>query len=884
MKQLFIGLVGPCLLTLGLAAQAPRIAPPQPAPAAPKPAAKPAAPAPKPVVSHPTGATEVPPSARVAGRAASRAEAEQSGAEAESQTGVVKQYCTACHSDRGKAGGLSLAAFDASKVVDNAATAEKMIRKLRLGMMPPPGARRPEAAVLAALAESIESRLDRAAALNPNPGRRPFQRMNRAEYARAIKDLLDLDIDVAPYLPPDTISHGFDNVADVQTLSPTLMEGYLRAAAQISRLAVGDRTASATSTTYKLGRTMSQMHHIGGTPIGTRGGTAVTHVFPADGDYVFKVALHYEPLGGLYGRATMATYGIEEQVEISVDGERVALLNLNTRMSESDPTNNLEPKTPPIHVSAGPHNVAAAFIEKINELAIPDDLLIPVENTLVDVSIGQGITVLPHIRDVTIIGPSKVTGVSDTPTRRRVFSCRPTSSADEAPCAEEIVKRLATQAFRAPVTPDELKGVLAFYEQGRKRSTTAQGGPAWGGRGDFENGIRLALQAILASPRFLFRFEEVPSSLSAANDASHRGLAEVAPTARPYRVNEIDLASRLAFFLWGTVPDAELLKAASQGGLKTPLALDKQVRRMLADPKSQALASRFAGQWLRLQDLDKLIPDYLQYPNYDATLANALKRETELFFDHVVRDDRPVLDLLTADYSFVDERVARHYGIPNVAGPEFRRVELPDNRRGLLGQGAILALTSNSDRTSPVQRGKWVMEVMLGSPPPPPPPNVPSLDETKPTGDGKFLSVRERMEEHRKNPACNSCHRVIDPLGLALENFDVTGAWRIKDNEVPIDSAGELYDGTRMEGPAGLRNALLKHKDLFLQSFTENLMTYALGRRVEYYDMPAIRQIVRDAEKNDYRMSSFFLGVVKTAAFQMMAAEVPETTTGAGGR
>jgi hypothetical protein len=785
----------------------------------------------------------------------------------DAQTALVKQYCATCHSERGKAGGLSLASFDAAKAVEHAVISEKMIHKLRLGMMPPPGARRPDAPVLAAFAESLETRLDRAAALNPNPGRRPFQRMNRAEYARAINSLLDFDIDVAQYLPPDTISHGFDNVADVQTLSPTLMEGYLRAASQISRLAIGDRNASATSTTYKLGRTMSQMRHVEGTPIGTRGGTAITHVFPADGDYVFKVAMHYEPLGGLYGRSTMAMYGINEQVEVSVDGERVAVLDLNTRMSESDPKNNLEPRTPPIHVSAGPHKVAAAFIEKI--AALPDDLLIPVENTLVDVSIAQGITVLPHIRDFTVIGPSGVTGISDTPSRRRVFTCRPTTSAEEAPCAEEIIKRVATQAFRGAVTADELKGVLSFYDQGRKR-------------GDFENGVRLALQAILASPRFVFRFEEAPPSQRFAEprrSAETGGRLVAVRMARAYRVNDFDLASRLAFFLWATVPDAELLKVASQGTLKTPLVLEKQVRRMLADPKAEALATRFASQWLRLQDLDKLIPDYLQYPNYDDTLAHAFKRETQLFFQSLVREDRSVLDLLTADYSFVNERVARHYGIANVAGPEFRRVQLPEHRRGLLGQGSILALTSNSDRTSPVQRGKWVMEVLLASPPPPPPPNVPSLDETKPTGDGKFLSVRERMEEHRKNPACTSCHRVIDPLGVALENFDVTGAWRIKDNEVVIDSAGELYDGTKMDGPAGLRNALLKHKDAFLQSFTENLMTYGLGRRVEYYDMPAVRQIVRDAAKNDYRMSAFFLSVVKSAAFQMSAAEAERTST-----
>jgi hypothetical protein len=431
--------------------------------------------------------------------------------------------------------------------------------------------------------------------------------------------------------------------------------------------------------------------------------------------------------------------------------------------------------------------------------------------------------------------------VSDTPSRRRIFSCRPTSAAEEAPCAREIVRRLATQAFRGPINGDELDALMAFYQDGQNRS-------------DFETGIRLAVQAILASPRFVFRFEEPPA------------------TTRPgqsYRISDADLASRLSFFLWGSVPDAELLKLASERTLRAPGVLDKQIKRMIADPRSEALATRFAAQWLRLQDLEKVSPDYLQYPQYDDRLAAGFRRETELFFDNLVKDDRSLLDLLTADYSFVNERVAAHYGIPNVTGPHFRRVTLPDNRRGILGHGSILVLTSNSDRTSPVYRGKWVMEVLLGSPPPPPPPNVPELDEVKATGGGRTLSVRERMEEHRKNPTCNSCHRVIDPLGLALENYDPTGAWRIKDNEVTVDPVGVLYDGSKIDGPASLRAALLRHKDAFVLSFTESLMTYALGRRIESYDMPAIRAIVRDAAKNNYRMSSFVNGVIRSAAFQM---------------
>lgn len=774
--------------------------------------------APRPVAAHAPASTEL---------------------SADAQTAMVKQYCATCHSDRGKAGGLTFAEFDASRITDHPDIAERMIRRLRSGMMPPAGAKRPEGDGTLKLAAALEARIDRAAALNPNPGSRPFQRANRAEYARAVSDLLDIEVDVNAFLPPDTISKGFDNVADVQSLSPTVMEGYLRAAAQISRLAIGDRTATPTSVTYKIPRAKSQNVQVDGAPVGTRGGVSEIHVFPADGEYVFKAALHYEPLGGLTGRSTMSTFNLTEQIEVSIDGHRVAVLDLNTRMSESDPKNNLEPQTLPISVKAGPHRVSAAFINSFE--AIPDDLVMPLENTLADVSIAQGITILPHMRELRIIGPSVVTGVSDTPSRRKVFSCRPTTQAEEAPCAREIIQRLATHAFRGPVSGDELQGLVGFYQDGRKR-------------GDFESSVRLAVQAILASPRFVFRFEEAPAT---------------AKPGQSFRISDADLASRLSFFLWGSVPDAQLLKVVGDRTLRAPGMLDKQIKRMLADRRADALATRFASQWLRLQDLDKVNPDYLQYPQYDERLAEGFRRETELFFESLVREDRSLLDLITADYTFVNERVAMHYGIPNITGSHFRKVALPETRRGILGHGSILVLTSSSDRTSPVHRGKWVMEVLLGSPPPPPPPNVPELDEVKATGGGRTLSVRERMEEHRKNPTCNSCHRVIDPLGLALENYDPTGAWRIKDNEVTVDPVGTLYDGSKIDGPASLRAALLKYKDAMVLSFTESLMTYALGRRVEHYDMPAIRAIVHDAAKNDYKMSSFLNGVIKSAAFQM---------------
>jgi len=771
---------------------------------------------------------------------------------AESQNALVKQYCATCHNDRNKnnAGGLSLQAFDSAKVghdADVAEVAEKMIRKLRAGMMPPANARKPEPGVLASFASSMESRLDQAAALNPNPGHRPFQRLNRAEYARAIRALLALDVDVNAFLPPDTISAGFDNIADAQAFSATLMEGYLRAASRISALAIGDPKASASEYTYKVPRTASQMQHVEGAPFGTRGGIAVMHTFPADGEYSFRMQLHSIPTGQLFGSTVRG-----ELLEVSIDGERAAVVEINPRMSEADP-NGMNLTTPRIHIKAGTHRLAAAFVQRFD--AVPDDLMPPIDHTLADSQIGSGfgITTLPHLREFAVSGPFTVTGVSDTPSRRKIFACRPTSSAEETACAQDIIKRLATQAYRGPVTAADMEGLTRFYAQGRKDG------------GDFESGIRMALQAVLVSPRFLFRLEEAPSTARAGQN---------------YRISDLDLASRLSFFVWAAGPDDELLKIAQRGTLRAPGVLSAQVKRMLKDPQAEALSTRFGAQWLRLQDLEKIYPDALLFPYYDFKLGQALRRETELFFDSIVREDRSLLDLITADYTFVNERVAKHYGIPNVNGDDFRRVTLADeNRRGLLGHGSILALTSVADRTSPVLRGKWIMEVLLASPPPAPPPNVPTLDETKAeAGDGNLLTTRQRMEQHRSNPQCSSCHRVIDPLGLALENFDVTGRWRIRDNGNPVDPVGDLYDGTTMTGPAGLRAALLKHQDMFFLSFTESLMTYALGRRVEYFDMPAIRKIIRDAAKDDNRFSAYVLGVVNSRAFQMARATDVTTT------
>ena len=760
------------------------------------------------------------------------------------QTALVKQYCTPCHNDKLKAGGLSLLEFDVGAAPRHAAVAEKMIRKLRAGMMPPAGVKRPDEASLRSLVLSLETRIDSAAAPKPRAGWRPFQRLNRAEYARAVRDLLGIEVDVTAFLPPDTVSHGFDNIAEEQSFSPALMEGYLRASSQISRLALGDRHASASSMTYKVPRDASQMRHADGAPVGTRGGLSVIHTFVADGEYAFRMLLHSGPTGDLFGSATRG-----EQIEVSIGGERVALVPISHSMRESDP-NGLNVMTPRIHVKAGSRRISAAFIQSADGPV--DDLISPIEHTLADTNIGEtfGVTAPPHLREFAITGPHVVTGVSETPTRRRVFTCRPTAPEEEAACAAHILTRLATQAYRGSVSPEDLADLQRLYRQGRAKD-------------GFESGIRLALQAILANPKFVFRVEHAPAALSAG---------------RTYRLNDLDLASRLSFFLWGTVPDDELLKAARSGLLRSG-GLEKQVARMLQDPRAEALASRFAAQWLRLQDVGKVRPDTLTYPHWDNTLSEAFVRETELFFESIVREDRSVLDLLTADDTFVNERLAKHYRIPNVMGNEFRRVKISDeHRRGVLGHGSILLLTSVADRTSPVLRGKWIMEVLLGTPPPPPPPNVPDLEETKGVKGAKLLSVRERMEEHRANPACTSCHRVIDPLGLALENFDATGAWRIKDNAVPVDPTGELYDGTRLDGPAALREALLKRSDVVLLSFTESLVTYAIGRHVEHEDMPAVRTIVRNAAAKGHRFSAFVSGIVNSAAFQMSTSESPTTT------
>ena len=777
---------------------------------------------------------------RVTGRPASTA----SAVAADSLTAVVRQYCVRCHSDRRMRGNLSLEHYEVPAAAADAATTEKIIRKLRAGMMPMPGARRPGPDTLRTLVETLETLVDEAARASPNPGGRPFQRLNRAEYESAVFDLLGLRIDAGEYLPLDTKSENFDNIADVQMMSPTLLSSYLNAANEITQLALGNPSAAPVDHRYTVSGYASQTERVEGAPFGTRGGLSVSHAFPADGDYVFTMTLEHTTTGdGFFGR--IARF---EQIEVSIDGARVALLDVDQWMTFAD-AGVISMETDPIPVSAGPHRVTAAFLKRaegpVEDLLSPHDWSLADRHTGIS---GYGLTFLPHLRDLIIGGPTVARGVSDSPTRSAVLHCAPAAGEDGTECAEQILFDLATTAYRRPLDERDRRILMGFYGEG-----AAEGG--------FEAGIRQALQAILASPHFLFRFEEPPESVKAGD---------------VYRLTDTDLATRLSFFLWAAPPDEELRDLAARDELSEPTVLSDQVARMLRDPRAESLGRRFASQWLRLQDLDKVHPDAFWFPDFDAQLAHDLRRETELFFNTLVLEDRSVLELYTADYTFLNERLARHYGIAGVVGDDFRRVPYPgDRRRGLLGHGSVLTLTSHAGRTSPVLRGKWVMEVLLGTPPPPPPPGVPELEETEDSEGARLLTTRERMERHRENPACKSCHTFMDPIGLALDNFDVTGRWRIRENGVLLDTRGEMYDGTPVQSPADLRQALLKRPEPLLRTFTANLMAYALGRRIEYTDQPTVRAIVRQAADQDHRMTAYIRGIVASDAFQMQRVLTP---------
>ena len=772
-----------------------------------------------------------------------------------SQKALLDQYCVTCHNERLQTGGLALDTVR-GRVGEDAETWEKVVRKVRAGLMPPAGAKRPERGSLDAFAKSIEEAIDHFAASNPNPGRAPLHRMNRVEYANAIRDLLALEVDSTTLLPADDSSHGFDNIADVLGVSPSLLERYVSAAAKISRLAVGEREAAPAQVTYTVKGDLSQNQTLEGQPLGTRGGTTIRHNFPVDGEYLIKLSLLKLSFGQVFGEGAEG-----EELEVTLNGERVKVFKLDevpmffmreapgSHPPKPQPTDPLEERvkmTPDIRlefrvkVKAGPQVIGAAFLQK--SYAANEDLVRRPVSSTYDVFIGMqyGYTTAPHLSRVVITGPYNPTGLGDTPSRRRVFVCRPNSAADESGCARQIISTLARRAFRRAVNDSDVASLLAFYQQERERT------------GNFEAGIEMAVRRILADPEFIFRFEPTP--------------AGAAPN-RPYRISDTELASRLSFFLWSTIPDDELLKLGIEGKLHEPSVLEKQTRRMLADPKARALVTNFANQWLYLRELKNANPDITVFPDFDDNLRQGFQRETEMLFESVLREDRSVLDLLDANYTFVNERLARHYGIPNVYGPDFRRVPVPnDARRGLLGHGSLLLVTSNANRTSPVIRGKWILENIIGSQAPLPPPDVPPLEE-KPTAAAR--SVRERIEQHRANPACSGCHKIMDPIGLALENFDAIGRWRTTDEGVAIDASAQLVDGTAIDGPASLRKAILNRSDAFVTAMTEKLLMYGMGREIKYYDMPAVRGVMRGAADKRYRFSDLVLGIVKSTPFQM---------------
>jgi len=717
---------------------------------------------------------------------------------------LLNQYCVTCHNQRLKTAGLLLDTMDLEHVGKDAAAWEKVVRKIRTGMMPPSSARRPERAVLDGFASDLEARLDRAIAPAANLDAPALHRLNRTEYANAIRDLLALDVDVTTLLPADASSDGFDNIADALSVSPSLIESYVSAAMKISRRAVGDRTLTPSQITYAAPGGLVQDKHIEGLPLGTRGGLLVRHTFPLDAEYDFSVT------GGGPGGFGAA------QVDVTLDGEQLKPANVRSFR---------------IAVKAGPHTIGASIVDRVRGAGVDEQYS--------DFRINSAFTAAGGVQTVVITGPFKATSTGDTPSRHRIFVCNPSNAAEELGCAKRIVSTTARRAYRRPVSEDEVATLMTFYEKGRAT-------------GDFEVGVQQALARILVAPAFLYRAETEPAG-------TKPGAA--------YRLSSVDLASRLSFFLWSSIPDDELLDVAAKGTLRDPKVLQQQVKRMLADPKSAALTNNFAGQWLFLRDLAHV---QTSAANFDDNLRQSFKTETEMLFANVVREDESLMRLLDANYTFVDERLAKHYGIPNIHGSYFRRIDLPSDspRRGLLGQGSILTVTSVATRTSPVTRGRWILENLLGTPAPIPPPGVDTNLEKNPE-EVKNTSLRHRLEVHRTNPTCASCHKIMDPIGFALENFDLVGTWRDIDGKSPVDASGQLVDGTKLNGPADLRQALLSRSDAFVTNATEKLLTYALGRPVQYFDMPTVRAVVHRAAQNDYRFSSLVLGVVSSDAFQM---------------
>jgi hypothetical protein len=865
-RSLVVGCVATLLVAFAVHAQS---TPPEPVPTAPSQAR------PQPAQERPATS-----SAPVARRASSVPTTNTVTAEA--QRAFLSQYCMACHSEKMKAAGvdsarrLTMDSLDPANVDKDREKWELVVRKVRAGQMPPLGMKRPEPVEFDAMVASFENELDRTAKpFTPPPG---LHRLNRTEYANVVRDLLDLDIDASKYLPSDDSTSGFDNIAGALGISSTQVEAYVAAAQKISRLAMG-YPQEPTLVVYRTREDTSQDYHIEGLPFGTRGGMLVPHTFPSDGEYTLTVT----PIFG----DNMSPTGFGsvpcERIEMLLDGARLGIMNWQGG-GRNTPTNcgrrgetgssgapaapatpqaggfgfgrNLPPMRVRFKTTAGTHMVGATF--PATNLAPGLDLDKHFLRSTVQTGPTPGYTFFPHVGTIRIEGPFDATQAEDSPSRRRIFVCTPKSKADETTCARKIVTKLATFGFRRPATPADVDVLMDFYEFGRKEK-------------DFDQGIEMVLARVLASPQFIYRIEE-------QQVGSRAGQAR--------RISDIDLASRLSFFLWSSAPDEELLKVAAAGRLSEPAMLERQVRRMLRDSKASALADNFAGQWLNLRALDVTTPLPLLYPDFDDPLRQAMRKEVELLFDTIVRDDRSVVDLLNADYTFVNERLAKHYGIKNITGSQFRRVTLgPDMeaRRGLLGKGAFLATSSKPDRTSPVTRGKWIMTNVLGMSPPNPPPDVPPLPQRAADPNAKEPTMRKKMEDHRVRPDCVQCHRLMDPIGFALENFDATGYWRTQDGGTPVNPSSQLFDNTKVGSAVELGTWLAKNYDKqFVTVATEKLLTYALGRGVEYRDMPLVRQIARDVVANNGRFSSMVLGVVKSRPFQMNTVidqSAPATST-----
>jgi hypothetical protein len=771
---------------------------------------------------------------------------------------TVTKYCVTCHNDRTKAGGLALDKMDFDDIPAGAAVWEKSVKKMRVGMMPPPAAAQPDAATRASLISWLTTTLDRTAIEKPNPGRPVLHRLNRAEYANAVRDLLALEVDPSTLLPPDDSAYGFDNVGDVLGMSPVLLERFMEAANKVGALAIGDPEIGTAADVFHIRQDASQDTHVEGLPIGTVGGILAKVTLPLDAEYQIAVKMFRTNLGVMRGLE------YEHEMEYTVDGARVHTFRMG---GEADFKANLVNMTKAgdvidergrirLRLAAGPHVIGAAFIARSD--APNPTRLQPFIRSSTDTRDTSG---HPHFDTLTITGPFSATGSGDTPSRRAIFSCAPRTRAEEDGCARRIIGRLARLAYRGDVTEVDTDRLFKFFDAGRK--------DAGSGRMAFERGIQKALQRILASPKFCFHIEQDPAGLAPGT---------------VYRISDRELAARLSFFLWSSIPDTQLLDLAAQNKLHTPSVVEQQVHRMLADPKASALSTNFAGQWLYLRNLKNMQPNSEEFPDFDDNLRQAFAQEAELFFASIVNEDRNVLDLMTADYTFLNERLAQHYRVPNVYGSHFRRVTLTDEaRRGLLGKGAVLMVTSHVDRTSPVVRGKWVLENLLSAPVPPMAANVPPLNED-PNRGGRILTMRERMEEHRRNPACAQCHKIMDPIGLSLENFDAVGAWRTRDGDsvtgpgTPIDAQGELLDGTKVNGVNTLRQALLRQPELFVGTIVEKLMIYALGRGLQPNDMPSVRAIVRDTAQTNYRFSSIVMGIINSTPFQKrVTLEEPRT-------